>query len=126
MEISKLKVVSIDYVLKSDSGELIDKSNIGDPLVYIQGTGALIPGLESALEGKGIGDELDVKVSPDQGYGLVREDLFQEVSISQFEGVENLAVGMGLVSYKGPSLFLVLAQFHHGQARQQILLSNAV
>ena len=94
MEIEKLKVVSIDYVLTDDLGEEIDKSQPGDPLVYIQGTGSLIPGLEAELEGKVAGDELAVKVSPELGYGLIRDELFQEVDRSQFEGVTDLQVGM--------------------------------
>ena len=52
MVISKNKVVAIDYTLKNTEGEIIDSSEGQEPLVYIQGIGNLIPGLEEFLEGK--------------------------------------------------------------------------
>ncbi|HNN60105.1 MAG TPA: FKBP-type peptidyl-prolyl cis-trans isomerase, partial [Leptospiraceae bacterium] len=62
MKIEKHKVVSIDYTLKDDQGNIIDSSRGGEPLAYIQGVGNLIPGLESALEGGSKGDRLSVSV----------------------------------------------------------------
>ena len=52
MNVSQNHVVSINYTLKDDSGTVLDQSESGKPLVYIQGLGMLIPGLESELEGK--------------------------------------------------------------------------
>ena len=58
MLIAANKAVSIDYTLTNDAGEVIDSSAGGAPLVYLQGAGNIIPGLEKALEGKAVGDEL--------------------------------------------------------------------
>jgi len=52
MQVEKNKVVGIDYKLTDGSGKLIDSSANHGPLYYIQGIGSLIPGLETALEGK--------------------------------------------------------------------------
>ena len=60
MLIAANKAVSIDYTLTNDAGEVIDSSAGGAPLVYLQGAGNIIPGLEKALEGKAVGDELTV------------------------------------------------------------------
>jgi FKBP-type peptidyl-prolyl cis-trans isomerase SlyD len=62
MPIAANKAVSIDYTLTNDAGEVIDSSAGGAPLVYLQGAGNIIPGLEKALEGKDIGDELKVSI----------------------------------------------------------------
>jgi FKBP-type peptidyl-prolyl cis-trans isomerase SlyD len=51
MKIAKNCVVSIDYTLKNNTGEVLDSSEGFDPLAYIHGTGSLIPGLEKELEG---------------------------------------------------------------------------
>ena len=43
-------VVSMDYTLRLDDGEIIDASD-GAPLDFLQGAGQIIPGLERELYG---------------------------------------------------------------------------
>lgn len=69
MIISDDSVVSIDYILRSDSGEIIDSSAEGEPLVYLHGHEQIVPGLEAVLAGKQKGDALKVTVPPEHGYG---------------------------------------------------------
>lgn len=94
MKISKDSVVSIDYTLKNDAGDVLDSSKEGCPLNYLHGHGNIISGLEAGLVGKETGDALDVRVAPADGYGEVVEQLRQEVPRDRFEGVESLEVGM--------------------------------
>ena len=94
MEISSHKVVIIDYTVTDEQGEVIDTSKDEEPLAYIHGTSNLIPGLEKALEGKSAGDSLNVDVPPEEAYGLRDETSLQVVSREQFEGVDDLQVGM--------------------------------
>ena len=94
MQISKNKVVTIDYTLTNDEGKVLDSSQGQDPLAYIHGVGNIIPGLEEALEGKQAGDALTVTVDPEKGYGLRNDELTQTVSRDLFQGVEELSVGM--------------------------------
>ncbi len=63
------RVVSIDYTLKDDAGTVIDSSEGAEPLSYLHGHGQIIPGLEKKLDGAAVGDDLEVTVSPDEGYG---------------------------------------------------------
>ena len=63
MQIEKRKVVTIDYTLTDEDGEVLDTSK-GEgrtPLTYLHGSGNIVPGLENALEGKGTGDALKVR-----------------------------------------------------------------
>ena len=94
MEIKANTVVSIDYTLTGNDGQVIDTSEGGEPLVYLHGHGNIIPGLESAIEGKSAGDELAVSVQPEDGYGPYRDELVQEVPSSAFDGVEKVEPGM--------------------------------
>ncbi len=94
MQISKHKVVTIEYTLTNDQGAVLDTSEGGEPLAYIQGVGGLIPGLESELEGKSSGDALSVSIPPEQGYGERDEALVQVVARDMFAGVDDLEVGM--------------------------------
>ncbi len=94
MQISDNKVVSIHYTLTNDAGEVIDSSEGREPLPYLAGAGNIIAGLESALEGKSVGDKLDVRVAPEDGYGERHEQMIQEVPRSAFDGVDDIQVGM--------------------------------
>jgi FKBP-type peptidyl-prolyl cis-trans isomerase SlyD len=71
MIIADKKVVRIDYTLKNQAGEVLDSSEGQLPLTYLHGSGEIVPGLERALAGLGIGDAKDVVVPPDEAYGPV-------------------------------------------------------
>ena len=94
MTIATNKAVSIEYTLTNDDGDVIDSSAGGAPLVYLQGAGNIIPGLEKALEGKAVGEELTVTVEPEDAYGEYSAELVSTLSASMFEGVDQLEVGM--------------------------------
>ena len=94
MTIAANKAVSIEYTLTNDAGDVIDSSAGGDPLVYLQGAGNIIPGLGKALEGKAVGDELDVSVEPEDAYGEYSAERVSTLSSSMLEGVDQLEVGM--------------------------------
>lgn len=94
MLIAANKAVSIDYTLTNDAGEVIDSSAGGAPLVYLHGAGNIIGGLEKALVGKTVGDELSVSVEPEEAYGEYSAELVAVLNRSMFEGVDELAVGM--------------------------------
>jgi len=94
MQISKHKVVTLDYTLTNDDGEVLDTSKGQEPLAYIHGIGFMIPGLENALEGKSKGDALSVTVEPKDGYGERDDELVKVVERSMFGGVEKLEAGM--------------------------------
>jgi FKBP-type peptidyl-prolyl cis-trans isomerase SlyD len=67
MEATRGAVVSLNYTLKDDAGQLLDTTQ--KPIEYLHGYGNLIPGLEKALEGSGPGDHRSVVVEPAEAYG---------------------------------------------------------
>lgn len=75
-------VVSINYKLADDDGNVLDSSEGSEPLVYLHGADNIIPGLEKALVGKVEGDSLHVRVEPAEGYGEFIPDLIQTVERS--------------------------------------------
>ena len=100
MQIGKNKVVSIHYTLRDNDGNIIDSSDGGSPLTYIQGIGNLIPGMEDGLEGKVKGDKLDIKVEPEKGYGVRNDELIQKVPRDSFGG-EEVKAGMQFQAQTG-------------------------
>ena len=98
MKVGKDKVVLMHYTLKNDAGDVIDSSEGGDPLPFLQGHGNIIPGLESALEGSKAGDKLDVSIKPEKAYGERMKDAIQEIPKSALKGIDEVKVGMQLQS----------------------------
>ena len=98
MKVEKDKVVLMHYTLKNDAGDVIDSSDGGDPLPFLQGHGNIIPGLESALEGSKMGDKLDVSIKPEDGYGERMKNAIQEIPSSALQGIDEVKVGMQLQS----------------------------
>jgi len=94
MEVAKDKVVSIDYTLTGDQGNVLDTSNGKPPLEYLHGSNNIIPGLESALEGKTQGDQVNVTIQPENGYGQHDPKLVQVVQRKAFQGAPTIAPGM--------------------------------
>ena len=94
MQVAKDAVVSIDYTLTGPDGAVIDSSSGREPLPYLHGAGNIIPGLEKALEGKSVGDNIKVTVPPEEGYGQLDPKAIQAVPKSAFQGVPEIKIGM--------------------------------
>lgn len=84
MKITQNTVVTLNYTLKDDNGEILDQSH-DDSFMYLHGTGGIIPGLENELEGKSTGDALSVHINPEDGYGLRDDSMIQVVPRTMFE-----------------------------------------
>jgi len=86
-------VVSMAYVLTVD-GEVIDSTEEGESLQFIQGYGSIIPGLEQALYGMAAGDHKKIMVPAQDAYGDY--DLEQIISIPMSEFPEDLRLEPGM------------------------------
>ena len=89
------KKVTFDYTLKVD-GKVIDNSQQHGPFVYTQGEGKIIPGLSRQLEGLHAGDEKEIVVAPQEGYGAIDPKAFKEVPREQLPQDADLQVGTQL------------------------------
>lgn len=88
------KVVVLHYTLTNDAGQELESSIGDEPIEYLQGAENLVPGLEKALEGKKVGDKLDVTVDAADGYGERDPKEIYKVKRSQFPADAPLQVGM--------------------------------
>lgn len=94
MIIADQTVVLFNFILKNADGEEIDNSAGDDPVAYLHGAGAIVPGLEAAFEGKSAGDKFQVTVPPAEGFGEHDETLPEVVPREEFEESAELEVGM--------------------------------
>ncbi|HDZ09421.1 FKBP-type peptidyl-prolyl cis-trans isomerase [Pseudohongiella sp.] len=99
--IGKNAVVSINYTLTNDAGEVMDTSEGREPLTYLHGANNLIPGLEKEMEGKASGQSFKVTIPPAEAYGESNPELVQTLSKEMFKGVDKVEPGMGFTA-QGP------------------------
>ncbi len=109
MTIAAEKVVSIDYTLRNNNGEIIDSSEGRAPLDYLHGARNIVPGLEKELDGKAEGDSLKVAVAPADAYGEYDDSNVFDVPRTQFPEGQEIEAGMRFSAQtpEGPASFLV-------------------
>ena len=93
MKIAENHVVTLNYTLTDNDGEVIDQAH-DSSFVYLHGAENIIPGLENALTGKSVGESLKVKISPEDGYGLRDESRVEDVPREMFPDDQEIVAGM--------------------------------
>lgn len=89
---STKQVISFNYTLRNKAGELLDQSPEGRPLEFLSGSGQIIEGLEERLVAMEGGQNEEVIVRPEKGYGFRDEAQIDVVSIAQLP-VDEVKVG---------------------------------
>ncbi len=76
-------VVTMAYTLKI-KGEVVDSSEGGEPIQFIQGIGQVLPALEQELYGLKVGDSKEVSLQAKDGYGEVDPEAYSDIPRSEF------------------------------------------
>ncbi len=86
MKIAKHTVVTLHYKLQesSASGDLIEETTGGEPLVFLQGVGQMIPEFERQLEGKAAGDNFAFGIKSSDAYGEYNDEAKIKIPIETF------------------------------------------
>ena len=78
--VSNGKVITLEYTVKLQDGQVVDTNVGGDPLTYTQGANQIIRGVESAVEGMEVGQTKQAVVPPNEGYGDRDPNALHEIS----------------------------------------------
>lgn len=84
MQIAANSVVAFHYTVATAEGEHVDKSEQGQPLVYLHGHGQIVPGLEAAMLGKQAGEKFTALIKPEDAYGVAEDGLDLQVPLEVF------------------------------------------
>lgn len=91
MQVAKNTVVTLNYRVTDSDGNLVDDGQT--PIVYLHGGyDGIFPVLEESLQGKAVGDALEVKLQPDDAFGDYDAELVVIEPRSLFP--DNIEVGM--------------------------------
>ena len=109
MQINEKSIVSINFKLSNNRGELLDASPESEPMEYRHGAPDLLPCIQEQLSGKVAGEEFSFTISPEEGFGEHRPELIVQVPIENFAGHGDLAPGIQLnaATEQGEQTFVV-------------------
>jgi len=93
MKIAANSVVTIEFELTGNSGQVLDRAPADEPLEYLHGSAGILPMLERSLMGMAPGETFDVIITPDQGFGERQPRLVEVVPRSRWANPAELSVG---------------------------------
>jgi FKBP-type peptidyl-prolyl cis-trans isomerase SlyD len=94
MKVDQGKMVTLDYTITTEKGEMIESSaGRGEPLVFLYGKSGIIPGLDEQLAGMGEGDEKEFSLPPEKAFGTVDSGPVIEIPKSRLPKDMAIAVG---------------------------------
>jgi FKBP-type peptidyl-prolyl cis-trans isomerase SlyD len=73
------RVFAFNYVLKGVDGQILDASEEGEPLAFLEGSGQIIPKLEEVIVTMKAGEKRTVKLHAKDAYGVTDEKMKMDV-----------------------------------------------
>ncbi|NJN77689.1 MAG: peptidylprolyl isomerase [Saprospiraceae bacterium] len=92
MTISQNKVVALTYELKLNdaNGEFVEKTEAGNPLVFLYGAGQMIPDFEKNISGLTVGDTFAFGITAENAYGPLDEEAVVPIPREVFAEAEDM------------------------------------
>ncbi|MFH1770199.1 MAG: peptidylprolyl isomerase [archaeon] len=98
MVVKKGDKVKIEYIGSFEDGTVFDASEKhGQPLEFEAGTGKVIKGFDKAIIGMKVGQEKEVTIKPEEGYGMPHNDLVRDVPRDRLPKDQEPKPGMMLI-----------------------------
>ncbi len=94
MAIGANKVVTVNYKLSDDEGNLIQKTNVDEPFVYLSGNNQILPKLEQEIDTMLIGGKKNIGLDASEAYGDYDDNAVQNVKRHEFPEGTDLEKGM--------------------------------
>ena len=88
--------VTLNFSLALEDGTVVDSNHGEEPVTFVVGDGNLLEGFEKAMFGLRAGDEKELLITPEQGFGMPNPNNVQEVVMSDFPKDMTLEVGLML------------------------------
>lgn len=98
MAIAPNKVVTMNFTLKDDEGNILDTTDSGGPFSYLSGNNMVLPKLEESVSGMIIGTKKQLKLDAKDGYGTYNEQVVQVVGRENFPNDFELEIGMSYMA----------------------------
>ncbi len=93
MKIETGTVATLAYDITTESGEIVESSDISGPISILVGSGSLIPGLDKRLVGLEDGSEETFVIPPEEAFGTEADAPTNVMSRSEFPDDAKLEAG---------------------------------
>jgi len=93
MSLRPPKVITFNYTLKDENGNLLDSTDNKGSFSFLTGNQQILPGLENALSSMIIGSKKNVKLVAADAYGEYDDNAIQKVKRSLFPEEAELEIG---------------------------------
>lgn len=108
MQVGKDWIVTLDYRVSDEEGAVVDDG--AQPLVYLHGAeDGLFPRLQAALEGKLVGDSVQVVLAPEDAFGPYDQGLVKVERRGVFDADLELGAMFEATSESAPGVSVVYA-----------------
>lgn len=94
MAIGQNKVITMNYTLKDEEGNVIQSTDNANPFRFLSGNKQILPKLEEEINNMIIGSKKNVKIPSTEAYGEYTEQALQQVNKNNFPKDIDLQVGM--------------------------------
>ncbi len=99
MAIGANKVVTLNYKLTDDQGNMIQTTSRNEPFVYLSGNNQILPKLEEQIDNMLIGGKKNIELSSSDAYGDYDEKAVQQVKKEEFPEGAELKEGMEYMAH---------------------------
>jgi FKBP-type peptidyl-prolyl cis-trans isomerase 2 len=93
MEVERGRVVTLEYTVRLESGELLDSTGGCGPIAVLHGGEQLFPALEARLAGMRPGETREFTIPPEEAYGARNPDLVRTLPRDRLPPDLDLSVG---------------------------------
>jgi len=100
MKIYNDSVVTIEYKMVNDKAEVIDTTDNGDALQFIQGRASVFPAIENKVAGHSSGERFTFTLEAKDSFGERDEAKVNTIPKSQFNSEQDIRVGMRFYTEK--------------------------
>ena len=87
--------IKVEYTGTLEDGSIFDSSEKHDtPIEFTVGSGKLIKGFEDAVVGMKLGEEKEIKIPPEEAYGLHNPEFVKDMPRNIFPENKQIQIGM--------------------------------
>jgi FKBP-type peptidyl-prolyl cis-trans isomerase SlyD len=97
MRVKTGRVVLLDYMVRVETGQVVESSSGKAPIEYLHGAGQILPALERALEGLREGEQAAFSIPAEDAYGERKDD--NVVSLPRTLFPDDVKLEQGLCLY---------------------------
>ena len=98
MALKDNQVVTINFTLKDEDGNVIEATSKEQPFSFLSGSSQILPKLENQVSEMLIGSKKTIVLEPEEAYGVYKDTSIQTVNRTDFPEGTKLEIGMGFVA----------------------------